>query len=55
MEQKFIINKNQLEAVFAIVTRSTEIIPGLTVADYIGIAKALQNLPEFELDEDSKE
>lgn len=51
MEQKFIISKTQLETVFAIVTRSTMVIPGLTVADYLGVAQALQNLPEFELDE----
>ncbi len=51
MEKKFIITQQQVGTLFAVVTRSTQIIPGLTTGDYFGLAQGLQNLPEFELEE----
>ena len=54
MEKRYIIRQYQIDLLHTIVTRSTEIIPNLTVGDYSNIAKALQNLPELCLEEEKK-
>lgn len=55
MEKKFIITQTQLETAFAMISRSDCIIEGLKVGDYVGFLQALQNLPEFQVEEQSVE
>ena len=54
MHKRYIIRQDQVDLLLAIVTRSTQLIPNLTVVDYSGIAKGLVNLPEFILEEESQ-
>ena len=55
MHKRYVIRQDQVDLLYAIVTRSTQLIPKLTVGDYSGIAKGLQNLPEFILEEHVEE